>query len=86
MPSTCDARLMAIPADDAAGAAASALRDAMLVAAEAGRIERGWAPATDTMLAEGGLVDAVRALWLLRDSLREIESAYERLTWATGDY
>jgi hypothetical protein len=37
------------------------------------------------MLAERGLVDAVRALWLLRDSLTEVESAYERLTWATGD-
>jgi hypothetical protein len=76
---------MAIPADDAAEAA-SALREAMLLAAEASRIEDRWAPATDMMLAEGGLVDAVRALWLLRDSLREVESAYERLAWVTGDY
>jgi hypothetical protein len=39
----------------------------MLLVAEASRIEDHWAPVTDTMLAEGGLVDAVRALWLLRD-------------------
>ncbi len=76
---------MAIPADDAAEAA-SALREAMLLASEASRIEDRWARATDTMLAQGGLVDAVRALWLLRDSLKEVESAYERLTWVTGDY
>ena len=81
----CDARLMAIPADDAAEAA-SALREAMLLAAEASRIEDSLAPATDTMLAQGGLVDEVRALWLLRESLKEVESAYERLTWVTGDY
>ena len=75
---------MAIPADDAAEAA-SALREAMLLAAEASRIEDSLAPATDTMLAQGGLVDEVRALWLLRDSLREVESAFERLTWVIGD-
>ena len=57
----------------------------MLLAAEASRIEDRWAPATDTMLAQSGMVDAVRALWLLRDSLREVESAYERLSWVTGD-
>jgi hypothetical protein len=57
----------------------------MLVAVEASRIEGSLAPATDTMLAQGGLVDEVRALWLLRDSLREVESAFERLTWVIGD-
>ena len=76
--------MMASPVDDAA-AAAAVLREAMLLAAEASRIEDDWAPVTDTMLAQGGLVDAVRALWLLRDSLREVESAYERLSRATGD-
>ncbi len=80
----CDARTVAVSPDDAA-VAASALREAMLLATEASRIEDSFAPATDTMLAQGGLVDEVRALWLLRDSLREVESAYERLTWVTGD-